>query len=254
MRLALITKRELEVMNKIKLRYPLAIAEKDYFLAVVSKIIYNSSLRGKLVFKGGTAIHHCYLGEMRFSEDLDFTSLDQRLKIAAVKKVFTAFDFLEVKKEFISPATIKIERLAYNGPLGLSNSIKVEIDCKQNVVLPPKEISYKNAWKVDTKVKAMDPREICAEKVRATSDRARFRDFYDLFLILRKFNPSLREIIKLIKQKEIRKPISKKSILSNWEIVREEKTGGTQRLYYRKEIAYSEIEDMLKRFRFKVIE
>ena len=54
-----LTKRELEVINRKKLGYPLAIAEKDYFLAIVSKIIYDSSLRDKLVFKGGTALHHC---------------------------------------------------------------------------------------------------------------------------------------------------------------------------------------------------
>ena len=32
-------------------------------------------LAESLVFKGGTALHHCYLPQHRFSEDLDFTSL-----------------------------------------------------------------------------------------------------------------------------------------------------------------------------------
>lgn len=67
----LLDRTELNIRNK-KLNYPLAIAEKDYFLAIVSKIIYNSPLREKLVFKGGTALHHTYLPELRFSEDLDF--------------------------------------------------------------------------------------------------------------------------------------------------------------------------------------
>ena len=56
----LLNKTELKIFNK-RLKYPLAIAEKDYFLALVSKIIYNSSLREKLIFKGGTALHHIYL-------------------------------------------------------------------------------------------------------------------------------------------------------------------------------------------------
>lgn len=66
MRFSLLTRRELEIINRKSLKYPLAVAEKDYSLALVSKIIYNSPLRDKLVFKGGTALHHCYLEQMRF--------------------------------------------------------------------------------------------------------------------------------------------------------------------------------------------
>src|SRR3989339_1902517 len=197
-----LSRRELEVINRQNLKYPLAIAEKDYFLAIVSKITYDSPLRDKLVFKGGTALHHCYLKQMRFSEDLDFTSLDRDLKLEDVKKVFEPYDFLSVKKEYTSAATIKIERLIYNGPLGQPNSLKLEIDFIQNVVLPAKDLEYKNIWKVDTKVRTMDIREIAAEKIRATSDRARYRDFYDLFQIFKNFNPNLKEIVELIKQKE----------------------------------------------------
>jgi len=37
-------------------------------------------------------------------------------------------DFLEIKDEHVSKATLKINRLKYNGPLGLPNSLKIEID------------------------------------------------------------------------------------------------------------------------------
>lgn len=43
--------------------------EKDYFLALVSKIIRESPLIEKLVFKGVTALYHTYLPQLRFSED-----------------------------------------------------------------------------------------------------------------------------------------------------------------------------------------
>lgn len=39
----LLNKEELVLLNK-KIKYPLAIAEKDYFLAVVSKIIFDSEV------------------------------------------------------------------------------------------------------------------------------------------------------------------------------------------------------------------
>jgi hypothetical protein len=40
MKIDLITRSQLEVLNKRSLRYPLADAEKDYFLAIILKIIY----------------------------------------------------------------------------------------------------------------------------------------------------------------------------------------------------------------------
>lgn len=235
------------------MKYPLAIAEKDYFLAIVSKIVYDSPLRDKLVFKGGTALHHCYLNQMRFSEDLDFTSLDRNIRLEDVRKIFKPYGFLEVKKEYVSDATIKLERLAYNGPLGQPNSLKMEIDFIQNVILPAKDLEYKNVWKVGAKVKAMDIREIVAEKLRAASDRARYRDFYDLFQILKNYKINLKEVLELIRQKEIRRPISQKSMSANWEIAKQDKSGELQKIYYSEEVADIEIEQMLKTMNFGII-
>jgi predicted nucleotidyltransferase component of viral defense system len=73
MMIELLNKEKLILLNK-NLKYPLAIAEKDYFLAIVSKIIFESKMKNKLIFKGGTALHHVYLPQLRFSEDLDFSS------------------------------------------------------------------------------------------------------------------------------------------------------------------------------------
>ena len=128
MTIALLNKSDLSILNKQALKYKLADAEKDYFLAIVSQIIYDSPLRDRIVFKGSTAIHHCYLPQSRFSEDLDFTSLDKTITLEEVKSVFEPWDFLEIKEDYVSNATIKIERLKYTGPLGLPNSLKVEID------------------------------------------------------------------------------------------------------------------------------
>ncbi len=249
MGLSLLSKRELEAINRQRLRYPLAIAEKDYLLAVVSKIIYGSPLRDKIVFKGGTAIHHCYIPQSRFSEDLDFTSLDKNITLEEVKAVLELQDFLEVKKEYVSGATIKIERLKYAGPLGQPNSLKVEIDFLQNVVLPAKDISYKNTWGIKTKVHVMDAKEICAEKIRATGERARYRDFYDLFLLLKKFKFNLQEIKDLINQKEIRNPITDITIAANWTVAKKEKERELESIYYAGDVSDSNIEAMIDKIR-----
>ena len=245
----LLTKDELRRINLKTLKYPLAVAEKDYFLTLVSKIIYDSPLRNKLVFKGGTAIYHTWLEQYRFSEDLDFTSLDPNINSDEVKNILEAPDFLSVKKDYTSKATIKIEKLQYQGSLGLPNCLKVEIDFMQNVVLPAKSLKYKNVWGVKTKVNAMDIREICAEKIRASSDRARYRDFYDLFMILQNFDLDLSEVIDLIKQKEIRKPIIQESILKNLAFALEHKEHEMQEIYYFRAVEDAAILEMADKLR-----
>lgn len=243
----LLSRRELEIINRKNLRYPLAIAEKDYMLLIILCIISKSSLKDKLIFKGGTAIHHCYLQQLRFSEDLDFTSLDKSITLEAVKRVFEKEDFLEIKKEFTSQATIKIERLKYTGPLELPNSLKIEIDKHQNVALPSSLKEYKNIWGVRCKVRVMNYKEICAEKLRATNERARYRDFYDLYLMLEKYNLNLKEILQILKQKEMRKPIKKSSILANWKIAQEESKSST--VLYTKKVADTGIFNLVNSFK-----
>ena len=250
--IALLNKSDLSILNKRYLKYKLADAEKDYLLALVSKIIYDSPLKNKLIFKGGTAIHHCYIPQARFSEDLDFTSIDKSITIEEVRDVLESQDFLEVKKDYVSSATIKIDRLKYNGPLGLPNSLKVEIDYLQNVVLPAKEIIYRNAWGVKSKVKVMDIREICAEKIRAASDRALYRDFYDLALLFDNFKFDIEEIAGLIQKKEIRKSITQESIRHNWIRAKKEKEAELSRIYYSNEVSASSIELLVKKLKINI--
>ena len=184
----MLSRSQLELINKKSLKYPLQVAEKDYMLALTLQLISESSLSKKLVFKGGTAIHHCYLKQYRFSEDLDFSTGQKPISMKEVQEVLISSGYLEIKKQFQSESTIKIERLLYTGPLGHPNSIKVEADFHQNVLLPTKSLPYHTAWGLEFPVKVMDIKEICAEKVRAMSDRARFRDFFDYFMILDKSN------------------------------------------------------------------
>lgn len=251
--LEIITKRKLDIINRKKLRYPLAIAEKDYFLALVSKIIFNSKIKEKLIFKGGTALHHVYLPQLRFSEDLDFSTNSQAVSIDDLQDIFSEFDFLSIKKFHVSKATVKIEKLQYLGPLAQPNSLKIEVDFLQNVVLPPKKLEYKNVYGVKTRVKVMDIREIAAEKIRAMSDRLRYRDFYDLFYILKEFDLNLKEIKGIMKVKEIRKPISDESILKNWQILKKEKARELEKISYTVEVQDKDIEKIIKSLKVGVI-
>lgn len=245
MRTQLLTRQQLEIINRKTLKYPLQTAEKDYFLAVVMQLISESSLGKTLVFKGGTALHHCFLEQSRFSEDLDFSTDKTKITLEDVRSVFAGIPYLTIKKDRESPATIKIERLQYLGPLLLPNSLKVEIDYLQNVVLPPKIGKYNNVWGLDFEVRVMDVHEICAEKIRAMSDRARYRDFYDLFLLIEKYNLDLNDIADIIRRKEIRKSISKNNMLKNWAVVGTQKENESHQIYYSREVDDEQIHNLI---------
>jgi predicted nucleotidyltransferase component of viral defense system len=244
MTIELLSRQELQLLNKKGLKYPLAVAEKDYFLAVVLKIIYRSSLKDALVFKGGTALYHTYLPQLRFSQDLDFTAL-RRITVDELKSIFAEHDFLEVKKHYTSGATVKVERLQYSGLLAMPASLKLEIDFIQNVVLPANTLAYKNAYGVDVQVQVMDIQEMCSEKIRAMNDRFRYRDFYDFGMIMKKYKFDLSAIMELLKRKEIRKPLSLNNILEHWRLASQAKD--IAQIYVTHEISDEEIEAQLKR-------
>jgi len=249
----MLTRQQLEIINRKSLRYPLHIAEKDYFLALVMQIIAASSPGKSLIFKGGTALHHCYLDQYRFSEDLDFSSNQKPLPIEKVRKIFDNINYLSIKKDYLSSASIKIEKLQYTGPLIQPNSLKVEIDFLQNVLLPPQTLTYHNVWGVDFTVDVMDIKEICAEKIRAMSDRARYRDFYDIYLLLEKYHLDLGEIVSYVRQKEIRRPITKASIQTNWKVIATEKEQEMGQIYYSRQVGDNQIEELIKALPFDCI-
>ena len=245
-----LNRQQLELINRRTLGYPLQIAEKDYFLALAIQLIYNSPLGNKLVFKGGTAIHHCYLPQKRFSEDLDFTSIDPNISFEEIVSILESDGTFRVKKSYQSGFTIKIERLQYQGLFGQPGNIKIEVDHHQNVVLPGVRTNYQNVWKINTSTFVMDQREICSEKIRAVSQRARYRDFYDLYFLIKKIKVDFDEALDILKQKEIRTPIIAASIAKNWSVAKEQKDSDLGSIYCSEEIANKEIESLILNIQF----
>ena len=246
----LLSKAELAIFNR-KMKYPLAIAEKDYFLAIAIKIVYSSSLSKVLIFKGGTALHHVYLPQLRFSEDLDFSTNAKAIDPEEIKEIFREYNFFEIKKEYHSKASFKIERLLFKGPLGQSNSIKIDIDFIQNTLLPPLDMVYKNNYNIDASVKVMDIREIAAEKIRAMSNRVRYRDFFDFTLIYNELKPDMKEVISLISKKEIRKPITTHNILSNWNFAKQQKENELHAIYCLRNVEDEEVLATIQSLKFE---
>lgn len=245
MKIDLLSRDQLSIINKNGLRYPLAEAEKDYFLAIVLKILYTSHLQDRLVFKGGTALNHLYLDQLRFSEDLDFATIGP-VSLPDLEEVFGEYDFLEIKKASPSEYSLKIDRLKFIGPLGQANSLKVDIDLTQPVLLGARPIAYRNLYGVEVDVLGMQLVEICAEKVRALNERTRYRDFYDLTMALRMSQVEPVLITEVLKDKELRKELDPVRIMDNFEIAQDAKTGGSENLLYRKELTEVEVRGSLE--------
>jgi predicted nucleotidyltransferase component of viral defense system len=246
-------RQQLTIANQRAHKYPLQVAEKDYFLALAVQIIAASQMGEKTVFKGGTAIHHCYLPQQRFSEDLDFTSLDKKLTMTEVVAVLESSGDFVVKKRYESNATVKIERLVYQGILDQPGAIKVEIDRLQNVLLPAVERTYVNAYGIDATIKTMQMDEIVAEKVRAASSRVRYRDFYDLYLLLQEESTDLERSLALVRQKEVRATIAPEEIRRNWEQASTQSDLDKRAIYRKTLVDDSAIEAMLATFTFAPI-
>jgi len=249
----MITRQQLQLLNRRTLKYPLDIAEKDYYLTEAIKLISESPLGDRLVFKGGSALHHCYLPQRRFSEDLDFTSLDHDITLDTVVTTLESTGRFTIKKRFESFATIKIGRLWYAGILAQPGAIKIEIDRKQNVVLSPVERPYANVWGIKATVQTMNLLEIAAEKIRATATRVRYRDFYDLYLILESSGIEIEHAVNLLQHKEIRAPIGPSYMRANWQQAQQEADDDLRSIHCSRQIEHDAITAMLSRFQFELI-
>jgi predicted nucleotidyltransferase component of viral defense system len=245
-----LTRQQLELINRRTLGYPLHVAEKDYHLALAVHLVYRSELGKKLVFKGGTALHHCYLPQKRFSEDLDFTSIDPAISLEEIVSVLESQGFFQVNKVYQSKYTFKIEGLQYPGLLGQPGNIKIEVDHYQSVLLQELVTKYSNVWRIDTTPLVMDPREMCAEKLRAVSQRARYRDFYDLYFLIYDLGIDIEEVVEILKVKEIRSPITTANIIENWSIAVEQQASDLGAIYCSENLAVGEIEKLIKSIQF----
>ena len=242
----LISREKLEHIARSKLKYTLQDAEKDYFLAIVMKIVSESKLSNTLVFKGGTSIYHCYLDQYRFSEDLDFTSINKNVGLLDLKNLFSEYEFFEIIKTHETNFSLKIERLKYEGVLETPNSIKFEVDKFQNFVLPAKNQKYNNVWGLNFSVNVMDPIEICAEKIRACNDRFRYRDFYDLYMMTNGLKINIRDFLELLPKKEIRHDINRDRVLRNLDLALGEVSESGDTVEYKENIAIEKLRNFFR--------
>lgn len=96
----------------------------------------------------------------------------------------------------------------------------------------------------------MDQVEICAEKIRAVSQRARYRDFYDLYFLFNELGVDVEEALGILEQKEIRTPIIAANIVKNWSIAIEQQDRDLGSIYCSEKLENIAIDKMIDNIRF----
>ena len=172
--------------------------EKDYIISwILTGIASNELLFNNLLFKGGTILKKFYFSDYRYSEDLDFTLLDNEITKHALKEAFNAaFEYIKEEtnitlsmSDFGEHETENINfYINYVGPLGGSGAnkqIKVDISLDELLQFDIKERKMIEKYS-DHKtccLKCYPLEEIITEKLRSLLSRQQPRDFYDLWYL-----------------------------------------------------------------------
>ena len=187
----MLTKEQLSVMAR-RNGIPLFTQERDYVQVLFLSRLYEHKI--PLVFKGGTCLRLLH-NSPRFSEDLDFTSLETK----DVKPIFkNALDKLKLigldgklNKEKKSKFAVSY-RMRYKGPLYTGKpismgSIRLEVSLR-DMLLDPELLTIPSTYP-DTPpflASCMPVEEILAEKIRALLKRSKPRDIFDAWFLINK--------------------------------------------------------------------
>ncbi len=191
------------------------IIEKDYVLGwMLAGIAADPALSATWVFKGGTCLRKCYYETFRFSEDLDFTIVDDGPEEPAdLLPVFrrigewlmdrSGIELVPDEQSFTRQRNLRgypttQGRIAFRGPIRSPVLPKVKLDLTSDevVVETPvrRPISHPysdGALPVADGVLCYSIVDLMAEKLRALAERCRPRDLYDVVHLHR--HPDLRE-------------------------------------------------------------
>lgn len=192
---------EIQEISEAK-RVNIETIEKDYCLTWLLCGLAHSTLKRKLTFYGGTAIHKAYSPDHRYSEDLDFTSESY----VDISGIFEALDglFHWVAKESNIIMTVRKESLSIRGDrhlfqisfdgfpeLSHEKLLRVDVSAKNVFPSPPIEapliFDYSDLKGTTAFLRCYPLKAIVVEKIATLFEgiRKEPRDIYDLWFLLR---------------------------------------------------------------------
>lgn len=202
------------------------VIEKDYVLSWVIAALNQQEISNKWIFKGGTALKKCYFQEYRFSEDLDYSVINEddltEEKLIEIMNSITSWIYSRSGIELLAKRQ-KVEilhnlnnsliaqvRLYYKGPVSPSSiqqDPRIKLDLTSGEFLTDKPI-LSNIYHPYTDEALFNPQTLCysfseifAEKLRAFVERCRPRDIYDIVHCFEDKQANIEEVVFMFKQK-----------------------------------------------------
>ncbi|MEJ5265021.1 MAG: nucleotidyl transferase AbiEii/AbiGii toxin family protein [Bacteroidales bacterium] len=189
---------------------PTSTIDKDWVLGHFLNALFEFQFaKDLLVFKGGTCLRKCYFENYRFSEDLDFTLIDEKFAIdesiikSCIKKAHEIsgikFNLFSLRKQIFEDTDqgyeIVIKFWGANHkvnqkPLPVNrwqDKIKLDIVFSEKVFEPtaikPIIHNYSDKILITNQVNVYSCNEIIVEKLCSLIQRNRPRDIYDLWYL-----------------------------------------------------------------------
>ncbi len=200
-----------EIMERARLhRVPESTVERDYAQNWPLTSLSLGELR--MAFKGGTCIKKIYIKDYRFSDDLDFTMLEDIGRKELEERIIEAV-VLARQKSGVDFMDVKIEE-NYNGfEVSIyfkiiqrgGSPMKIKLDMtekdREPVLLPisPRKVIHDYSDELNAEVLSYSLEEIFSEKVRSLFQRTRPRDLYDVWYL--KNRVGMAPVISILPQK-----------------------------------------------------
>ena len=162
---------------------------REYCQHLFLSAFYQRRAAGRALFKGGTALRIIY-GSPRFSEDLDFSGFG--VQKPAIEELIT--DTLSAIERTGVALEIEEAKATSGGYLGIIHhrfleyhvEIRLEISFRNQAIVKPETALIAGDFLPAYTLLHLPQELLVGEKLEALFDRAKPRDFYDLYFILRK--------------------------------------------------------------------
>jgi len=168
------------------------LAEKHYVNSWVLYAIYTSPIGESVVFKGGTALSKLYF------PDVEATLASALADVEAESGI--DFEISNVHQAGDPVEYVQID-VQYDAVLGQKNTTALDITFNEPLIFPVVEHAHRFEDVPAVSLRAYSVEEIFVEKLRSLFQRARARDYYDVYRLLEQESFDDAEIVSAVREK-----------------------------------------------------
>jgi len=183
--------------------------ERDYAQNWLLKYLPTKNM----ILKGGTGIRKIYIQNYRFSDDLDFTLLEDLEKKDLENQISNAVKGAKEESGIDFDDSLQIDEnengyvvsVHFRIMRNVGNPVKIKLDftkTKKEIILfliEKKSIIHPYSDDYKAEINAYSLEEIVAEKTRALFERTRPRDLYDVWYLWNRVNKE--KVLELLEEK-----------------------------------------------------